>query len=130
MMRVMNHAGRGLAAALLLATPACADRMTAAEPARPQPSSHVTELLRAQPTVRGAVSPAGARIRICSFAHMVPEHPPLWVVNGHKVSHNDIHAVPITPGQIAEIRILKGAEAMALYGAEAVNGVVLITLKP
>ena len=120
-----------LGAALLLATEACADRMTAAEPAAPRPSSAVTELLRGRPAVqvRGAPAPAGARIQICRYAAMSPEHPPLYVIDGRRISHKEIHSLAIEPAQIADIYLVKGTAARELYGEEAAYGVVLVTLK-
>ena len=112
---------------LLLTMAACAERVTAAD--APRPSSIATLLQGRTAEVRGTPGSPGARIRICNFVSMVPEHPPLYVVNGRKISHNDIHAMTITPDQIKDIQILKGRSATDLYGTEAVNGVVLITLK-
>jgi TonB-dependent SusC/RagA subfamily outer membrane receptor len=113
---------------LLLATTGCAERVTAAD--APRPSSIAAALQGRTAPVVVAPGSTGARIRICNFVSMVPEHPPLYVVNGRKISHNDIHAMTITPDQIKSIEILKGRSATELYGMEAVNGVVLITLKP
>lgn len=113
----------------LLVTTACADRVTAADLA-PRPSSIVDALRGREVQVGNSSGSPGARIRICNLAGMVPEHPPLYVVNGRKISHNDIHAMAIDPGKIQDIQIIKGAAATELYGAEAVNGAVLITLKP
>ncbi|MBV9110538.1 MAG: TonB-dependent receptor plug domain-containing protein [Gemmatimonadetes bacterium] len=107
---------------------ACAERVTAAD--APRPSSIAAALQGRTAPVVVAPGSTGARIRICNLVGMVPEHPPLYVVNGRKISHNDIHALTITPDQIKEIQILKGRAATDLYGTEAVNGVVLITLKP
>ena len=125
--RLVCLAGFG---SLLLSTAACADRMTAADPA-PRPSS-IMELLNrrvAGVEVRGPAATSGARIRICNYVNMVPEHPPLYVVNGRKLSHNDVHAMAIEPGQVVNIEIIKGPAATAQYGVEAVNGVVLMTLR-
>ncbi|HEX6750773.1 MAG TPA: TonB-dependent receptor plug domain-containing protein [Longimicrobium sp.] len=116
---------------LPLAAAACADRMTAAD-SKPRPSS-IAELLQARVSsvqVREQAKGSGARIRICNYVQMVPEHPPLYVVNGRKVSHNDIHAMAIDPAKIENMEIIKGPSATERYGIEAVNGVVLITLRP
>ncbi|TCO10497.1 SusC/RagA family TonB-linked outer membrane protein [Natronoflexus pectinivorans] len=48
---------------------------------------------------------------------------PLYVVDGVPVPEIN----RINPGDIAEITVLKGANAAALYGSEGVNGVIMIT---
>ena len=50
---------------------------------------------------------------------------PLYIVDGLKVS--DISY--LDPGSIKSMEILKDAASAAIYGAEAGNGVVLITTK-
>jgi TonB-linked SusC/RagA family outer membrane protein len=50
---------------------------------------------------------------------------PLYVVDGLKVSSIDY----LEPGSIESIEILKDAASAAIYGAEAGNGVILITTK-
>ena len=66
---------------------------------------------------------------------------PLWVVDGVPVSNSSTSvsqwggqdfgnaAMDIDPGNIESVSILKGANAAALYGSRAANGVVLIKTK-
>jgi TonB-linked SusC/RagA family outer membrane protein len=66
---------------------------------------------------------------------------PLWVVDGVPVSNSSTAvdqwggqdfgnaAMDIDPGNIESVSVLKGANAAALYGSRAANGVVLIKTK-
>jgi TonB-dependent SusC/RagA subfamily outer membrane receptor len=54
-------------------------------------------------------------------------NPPLYVVNGVEMSAEDF--AKISPSSIKTVEILKDARATSLYGARAVNGVVIVTLK-
>lgn len=52
---------------------------------------------------------------------------PLYLVNGAVMSYSDFSK--IQPQAIASTEVLKGENATALYGAEASNGAVVVTLK-
>ncbi|AMR26929.1 hypothetical protein A0257_07295 [Hymenobacter psoromatis] len=73
-----------------------------------------------------SISGTPANILIRGVAAITAGEQLLYIVNG----------VPLTgrfdaikPGDILDIKVLKGAEAMAIYGARASAGAVLITLK-
>jgi TonB-linked SusC/RagA family outer membrane protein len=91
------------------------------------------------PGVRIATTPGGAT----SAVNISLKNQPLIVVNGipirdGEVSNNNYWndqrlrgngLLDINPEDIENISILKGASAAALYGSDAVNGVVLVTTK-
>ena len=52
---------------------------------------------------------------------------PLWVLNGNLIKKDSLNN--INPNEIDSIKVLKDAEATALYGAEGANGVILVTTK-
>lgn len=52
---------------------------------------------------------------------------PLYVIDGKLQERADISE--IDPGEVAEVSVLKGASATALYGERGANGVVLIRTK-
>ena len=52
---------------------------------------------------------------------------PLYVVDGTLINSKQFSTV--NPNDIDNIKILKGVEATALYGSQAVNGVVIMTTK-
>jgi hypothetical protein len=79
---------------------------------------------------RGVADPrAGGVIRIHCGGSFSPEHPPLLVVDGRLVSHDEMHALRIYPEMVWNIKVIKGQPAVDLYGPGAADGVVLITLK-
>ncbi|HSU15819.1 hypothetical protein [Longimicrobium sp.] len=119
-------------AALVLPAAACAaDGVTAAMPAEVRPAP-VLDLVDSPASpiraVRGATPGAVIRIRCGGSISLGSE--PLFVVNGRPVSHAEFHALNIDAGSIADLGMMNGPSAVALYGAAASNGVVLITLKP
>lgn len=98
------------------------------------------------PGVRISSTPGGAgaiNIQIRGLNSITGKNQPLIVLDGvpirdGEVNNNDYWNAPrvksngladINPEDIESISILKGASAAALYGSEAVNGVVLITSK-
>jgi len=52
---------------------------------------------------------------------------PLYILNGEPVSQQQI--AKLDPANIKSMEVLKDASATATYGARAVNGVILVTLK-
>jgi iron complex outermembrane receptor protein len=106
-----------------------------------------TALYGKAPGVTIGATPGGAtsavNISIRGLSSISGKTQPLIVMNGvpirdGEVSNNDYWGdqrirgnglLDINPEDIENISILKGASAAALYGAEAVNGVVLITTK-
>ncbi|WP_340114454.1 SusC/RagA family TonB-linked outer membrane protein [Maribellus mangrovi] len=84
---------------------------------------------------------AGSRIIVRGMSTLTGNNMPLFVVDGIPIinSYSDVGAysgtdygnssADINPADIETISVLKGANAAALYGSRAVNGVVLITTK-
>ncbi|MDR1937191.1 MAG: SusC/RagA family TonB-linked outer membrane protein, partial [Tannerellaceae bacterium] len=68
---------------------------------------------------------ASATFRIRGFSSTTSSPDPLFIVDGLKV--NDIDY--LDPNGIESIEVLKDAASAAIYGAQAGNGVVLITTK-
>lgn len=58
----------------------------------------------------------------------VQKNEPLYMVDGKRIFAPDFN--DIDPNDIASIQVIKNAAAMAIYGPEARNGVILITLLP
>ena len=110
-------------------------------------TNFATALYGKAPGVTIGATPGGAtsavNISIRGLSSISGKTQPLIVMNGvpirdGEVSNNDYWGdqrirgnglLDINPEDIENISILKGASAAALYGAEAVNGVVLITTK-
>ena len=106
-----------------------------------------TALYGKAPGVTIGATPGGAtsavNISIRGLSSITGKTQPLIIMNGVPIrdgeaSNNNYWAdqrirgnglLDINPEDIDNISILKGASAAALYGAEAVNGVVLITTK-
>ncbi|WP_167619777.1 SusC/RagA family TonB-linked outer membrane protein [Maribellus sediminis] len=84
---------------------------------------------------------SGSRIIVRGMSTLTGNNMPLFVVDGVPIinSYSDVGAysgtdygnssADINPADIETISVLKGANAAALYGSRAVNGVVLITTK-
>lgn len=85
---------------------------------------------------------AGAYIQIRGAASVVGGTQPLFVVDGTPIDNSTVaieattagtaltnRAADINPNDIADIQILKGGAATALYGSRGANGVVLITTR-
>jgi iron complex outermembrane recepter protein len=106
-----------------------------------------TALYGKAPGVRIAATPGGAtsavNINIRGINSITGRSQPLMILDGvpirdGEVRNNDYWSdqrlrgnglLDINPEDIEDITILKGASAAALYGSEAVNGVVMITTK-
>ncbi|MFR9524124.1 MAG: TonB-dependent receptor [Rikenellaceae bacterium] len=52
---------------------------------------------------------------------------PLFILDGAPISESDFNT--ISPGDIANVSVLKDASSTSIYGARAANGVVIITTK-
>ncbi|SHN15942.1 TonB-linked outer membrane protein, SusC/RagA family [Cyclobacterium lianum] len=97
--------------------------------------------VRIQAGAGGATSPVNITIR--GINSITGRNQPLIVLDGIPIRNEEVNnnnfwgdqrlrgngLLDINPEDIADISILKGASAAALYGSEAVNGVVLITTK-
>ena len=64
-------------------------------------------------------------VRVRGGGSVTQDNSPLYVVDGFIVS--SIRDIP--PGDISSITVLKDAASTAIYGAQAANGVILITTK-
>jgi len=85
----------------------------------------------------------GARINVRGNTSLYGENQPLFIVDGIPLSNKDFSsgdgagsgynhgnlAADVSPDDIENISILKGASATAMYGSRGANGVVLITTK-
>ncbi|UBM60189.1 SusC/RagA family TonB-linked outer membrane protein [Marinilongibacter aquaticus] len=94
-----------------------------------------------QTTPGGATS--GTSVNIRGFSSITGSTQPLIVLNGVPIRNEDFSNTSywsdqrirgnglndINPADIESITVLKGASAAALYGSQAVNGVLLITTK-
>jgi iron complex outermembrane receptor protein len=99
------------------------------------------------PGVRISTSPggatSGANINIRGINSITGHSRPLIIIDGVPMRNNDFNnsdywndqrsrgngLEDLNPEDIASLSILKGASAAALYGSEALNGVVMITTK-
>ena len=68
---------------------------------------------------------SGADIRVRGYSSNSEKIAPLYIVDGLQVSSIQY----LDPQMIESIEILKDAASAAIYGAEAGNGVVLVTTK-
>ncbi|HCE57566.1 MAG TPA: SusC/RagA family TonB-linked outer membrane protein [Prolixibacteraceae bacterium] len=110
-------------------------------------TNFATTLYGKAPGVRVAAAPGGAtsavNINIRGVNSITGKSQPLIVVDGVPIRDGEVNnsnfwgdqrlrgngLIDLNPEDIENISILKGASAAALYGSEAVNGVVLITTK-
>ena len=72
-----------------------------------------------------ATAPVAARIRDCCDAE-VPQ--PLFIVDGHIVVAGD--GIELDPADILDVKVLRGPQAVQVYGARGRNGAVLIATRP
>ncbi|MFB2119654.1 SusC/RagA family TonB-linked outer membrane protein [Parapedobacter sp. 2B3] len=87
-----------------------------------------------QITPNGGRPGAGSTIRIRAGASLNASNDPLIVIDGVPLSGGGIDGSPnalglINPNDIESFTILKDANATAIYGSRASNGVILITTK-
>jgi len=110
-------------------------------------TNFATTLYGKAPGVRVSSSPGGAtsavNINIRGVNSITGKSQPLIVVDGVPIRDGEVNnsnywgdqrlrgngLIDLNPEDIENISILKGASAAALYGSEAVNGVVLISTK-
>jgi TonB-linked SusC/RagA family outer membrane protein len=67
------------------------------------------------------------RVQLRGERHISSDNQPLYIVDGLQVRSDYIGT--INPEDVESTTILKSASAAALYGSEATNGVIIITLK-
>ena len=68
-------------------------------------------------------------IRGISSVNTSKSNEPLFILDGMPISGGATAAADINPNDIADVTVLKGAAASALYGQDAANGVIMITTK-
>lgn len=88
---------------------------------KPEPS---VQTMNGRPTADSARSTS---IRIFCGTPIASRNQPLYVVDGMPITEERMKT--LKPNQIHRIDILKDSKAVALYGPQAVNGAVLITMK-
>jgi TonB-dependent SusC/RagA subfamily outer membrane receptor len=74
----------------------------------------------------GAVG-ASSRIVLRGASSISGDNKALYVINGIPVKESD--GKQLNPGDIKTMNVLKGEQAIALYGSQGANGVILITTK-
>jgi hypothetical protein len=72
-----------------------------------------------------ATAPVATRIRDCCDAE-VPQ--PLFIVDGRIVVVGD--GTEVDPADILDVKVLRGPQAVQVYGARGTNGAVLIATRP
>ncbi len=77
-------------------------------------------------TLNNGVNPS-VRIQLRGERHLFADNEPLIIVDGMEVRPD--YVTTINPEDVLSTSVLKGATAAALYGAEASNGVLIITTK-
>src|SRR5690606_22128451 len=77
-------------------------------------------------TTNNGVNPS-TRVVLRGNRSLLGENQALVVVDGYPSSRNALDR--INPNDIEDISVLKGANAAALYGSDASNGVIMITTK-
>lgn len=87
-----------------------------------------------QITPSGGRPGAGSVIRVRAGASLNASNDPLIVIDGVPLSNTDIAGSPsplslINPNDIETFTVLKDANATAIYGSRASNGVIMITTK-
>src|SRR5690606_6420786 len=85
-------------------------------------------------TSNGGAPGAGSTIRVRGGASLSASNNPLIVVDGNPLSGENVSGAAnplslINPNDIESMTILKDANATAIYGSRASNGVILITTK-
>ena len=111
-----------------------------------EPQNVVSALTAKAPNVvvqtQSGEAGASASIKIRGATSVLGTNQPLFVVDGQPIDNTTTsvaggnqstvtqnRAADINPNDIESVEILKGAAASAIYGAQAANGVVLITTK-
>ncbi len=69
----------------------------------------------------------GYGVKIRGNNNLKTANQPLYILNGEEISAHDFKLVD--PKSIKKIDVLKDANATAVYGARAANGVIVVTLK-
>jgi TonB-dependent starch-binding outer membrane protein SusC len=118
-----------LAAGVVLSATGCAsDGVTAPVAPLPQASIDVVLAERAKGVRVTGSEPFGSmRIRICGFTGERMVGRPLFLVDGAAVQHTIAHG--LDPSRIESISVLKGPQAVEIYGPDARDGAVIVRTK-
>ncbi len=90
--------------------------------------SHVLPAQHTEDKAAQLVASGGGNVSIRIRCVAAASQDPLFVINGEVADRKELDA--IDPDQIESISILKDAQGQKLYGCRALNGVVIIQLKP
>ena len=78
----------------------------------------------------GHASDGSLTVRIRGSASWNPDNQPLYIIDGVAITPGPGGALAgISPYDIAEIKVLKDAANMSMYGSRGANGVILIKTK-
>jgi TonB-dependent SusC/RagA subfamily outer membrane receptor len=73
------------------------------------------------------------RVHICRLGSAGPlalrGPKPLFLVDGRRLTADDLELRRLNPREIVEVHVLKGADARPMYGEAAAGGVVIITTR-
>lgn len=73
-----------------------------------------------------APQPQKSALSICPLERRSPCEKPIFIVDGKRLIDE---SVDLNPSEIATVEVFKGPMAVATYGEDARNGVVVITTK-
>jgi TonB-dependent SusC/RagA subfamily outer membrane receptor len=90
-------------------------------------SNTITAFGKPQTQLNDEAIPSRDKIVLRGYATMSASNVPLFIVNGSVMSQSDFNR--LDPNSIKNIEVLKDAAATTLYGSEAMNGAVVVTLK-
>lgn len=93
-----------------------------------QKTTPVNDTLATVKPVSQPVEPEKApKLIICGPSKSSLINGPIYVVDGRIIDSKSFSK--INPNLVKELKIFKGAQATAIYGSRAVNGVIVITTK-
>ena len=88
-----------------------------------------------QISINSGAAGAGSSVQIRGVNSLSSTNEPIYVIDGSIVrseSGSDIYSNPLAdlnPNDIESIEVLKDASATAIYGSQAANGVIIVTMK-
>ncbi len=98
-----------------------------------KPQSRMQNSIQAMPGLVGKVSGLAVentnrdKVVLRGAVSMNDNNDPVYIVNGSKINKEEFGK--ISPNSIKKVDVLKGESATSMYGADAVNGAIIITLK-
>lgn len=119
----MRRARAAAALALCCAAAACADAMLSA---RPAPLAGALQ----EPAAPAAAPRAGSMvIRLRTGTAPPGVHPAAFIVDGRMMTYAEFVAARLHPDDIIAVTVLKGADAVQLYGPAGTHGMVVFTTR-